>query len=89
VLIEDGIDLNFTDSGDVPQKEILKLTALRPPLNARLLPDDQYNEALLLYHATCSGVAPVVGFFLDTGDGYQMVARDREIPRACETVGKD
>jgi hypothetical protein len=66
--IGDGIDLNFANPGDVLRKKILKLATLRPPLDARLLPDALLDDALLHAHAIASGVAPADGAMMVTGD---------------------
>jgi hypothetical protein len=59
------------------------ILAIGISLDSGLLPDDLHDEALLLDHATVSGVALVIDFFLDTGGDYQMLARDRENERDC------
>jgi hypothetical protein len=47
---------------------MIKLARFRPPLDARLLPEDLGIEGLLLDHLVDTGVAPVVGFMLDCGE---------------------
>jgi hypothetical protein len=44
-----------------------------------LLPDGLRAEAHLLDHALESGVASIVGFFLDAGDSTRKNVRDREV----------
>jgi hypothetical protein len=41
---------------------------LLAPLDASLFPDASLDEARLLDHSPESRVAPIVWFFLDTGD---------------------
>jgi hypothetical protein len=53
-----------------------------------LLPDELLIGALLLDHATSSGVALVDGFVFDSGDGPQMIGRVLEGRRIMERVAK-
>jgi hypothetical protein len=79
------------DSGDVLRKGISKLALHRPPLDALLLPDALLDDALLPDQATASGVTPVVGTVVVTGDGSQMIGKilgsEKEIERASEDQG--
>jgi hypothetical protein len=54
-----------------------------------LLPDELLIGALLLDHATSSGVAPVDGFIFDSGDGSQMIGRVLEGLRKMERVASN
>jgi hypothetical protein len=48
MLITDGYERSFTDSGELLRRGTVKYSWLRPPLDAKLLPDDEEGEALLL-----------------------------------------
>jgi hypothetical protein len=47
VLIADGYERSFADSGELLRRGTVKYSRLRPPLDAKLLPDDEEGEALL------------------------------------------
>jgi hypothetical protein len=54
-----------------------------------LLPDELLIGALLLDHATSSGVALVDNFVFDSGDGPQMIGRVLEGQRKMARVASD
>jgi hypothetical protein len=78
VSIGDGINLNLADSSDVLREKILKLAALRPPLDARLDQSNDDVEAHLLDHFLSSGVTSTVDFVLNSGGSEWKRLRDRE-----------
>ena len=67
-MIAAGVELNFTVTGDVLRKGKPKLTLSRAPLDDCLSPDAPLDEALLHDQTAASGVTPVDGTVVVTGD---------------------
>jgi hypothetical protein len=88
VSIGDGIDLNLADSGDVLRERILKLAALRTPLDAWLDQSNDDVEAHLLDHFLSFGVTSTVGFVLNSGGSKWKRLRNNEGQRENEGVAR-
>jgi hypothetical protein len=62
----------------VLQKGLVKLGLSLASPDACLLPKDLHVEAHLLDLLSDAGASPIVGFWLDAGDGFQMKSMNRE-----------
>jgi hypothetical protein len=67
MMIVGGDELNCLYAGDEPRKGISKLASITAPPDAIFLLDALLDKAHLLDLRTVAGVAPTVGFFLDSG----------------------
>jgi hypothetical protein len=67
MMIVGGDELNCLYAGDEPRKGISKLASITAPPDAIFLLDALLDKTHLLDLRTVAGVAPTVGFFLDSG----------------------
>jgi hypothetical protein len=77
-MIGDGDDGKIAFSSEPERKGMPKLSLLLAPLDALLRQDDLLSEAHLLDLTLGSGMAPIDGFFFDSGDSSRMNSRDRD-----------
>jgi hypothetical protein len=67
VLIADGDEQIFTDSGELLWRESAKLARCGPPLDVLLLSDDNQGLALFLDYFLSSGLVAVVSHYMNSG----------------------
>jgi hypothetical protein len=67
VLIADGDEQNFMDSGELLWRESAKLARCGPPLDVLLLSDDNQGLALLLDYCLSSVMVIVISHDMNSG----------------------
>ena len=78
MMIGDGDELHFTNTGDELWRESAKYAMLRAPRDVGLLIDDLLDGALLLDFATASGMLPIAGAMVSIGEMQHFLVRDTE-----------